>query len=287
MARIRISGAEVDYELLGQEGAPAVALTPGGRFPKETPGLRELGEKLVAGGQRVLLWNRPNCGASDLRFDADNESEMHAETLMEMIRALDLGPTVIAGGSAGSRVSLIAASLAPEMVSKLIIWWISGGTLSLMLLASYYCGESFMLASQGGMEAVANAPGWAEQIARNPRNRDILLAQDPERFIETMDRWASFYAPSETTPVPGMSPERFARLTMPVLIFPNGESDVSHPRKTSDWVQKLIPHAQTQAAPWPDTEWNERSVARNKGEAPGLFVNWPKLAPQMLDFIRA
>ena len=37
MARISISGVGIDYELLGEPGAPAVALTPGGRFPKDIP----------------------------------------------------------------------------------------------------------------------------------------------------------------------------------------------------------------------------------------------------------
>jgi hypothetical protein len=59
MARISISGVGVEYELLGEPGAPAVAITPGGRFAMDTPGVRELGEALVAGGRRVLIWNRP------------------------------------------------------------------------------------------------------------------------------------------------------------------------------------------------------------------------------------
>lgn len=286
MARITIDGVEIAYELIGAEDGPAVAITPGGRFPKDDPGVRELGEALAAGGRRALIWDRPNCGESDCFFDADNESEMHGEMLIKLIKALELGPTALAAGSAGSRVSLIAASRHPETVSKLAIWWISGGSLSLMLLGTHYCGESFMLASQGGMPAVADAAGWKQQVTRNPRNRDIILKQDKDQFIKTMDRWASFYIPSDKTPVPGMTPEDFARLTMPVLIFRNGVSDVSHPRVTSDWVKQLVPHAKMIDAPWPDDEWNHRSVARNRGEAPGLFVGWPKLAPYILDFLK-
>src|SRR5689334_4421320 len=117
MARIAISGLEIDYELLGPEGAPAIALTPGGRFPKDSPGLPELARALAAGGRRVLLWDRPNCGASDVCFDADSESNLQGRTLVQLIRALGLGPTALAAGSAGSRVSLIAASHGPEVVS--------------------------------------------------------------------------------------------------------------------------------------------------------------------------
>jgi hypothetical protein len=32
------------------------------------------------------------------------------------------------------------------------------------------------------MNAVAALPGWAAQLTANPRNREILLAQDPEEI---------------------------------------------------------------------------------------------------------
>src|SRR3546814_9446987 len=112
--------------------APAIALTPGGRFAKDSVGLPELAQALVAGGRRVLLWDRPNCGASDISFDGDSESALQARVLIKLIRTLDLGPTALAAGSAGSRVSLIAASRGPDAVSHLIVWWISGGAISLI-----------------------------------------------------------------------------------------------------------------------------------------------------------
>ena len=283
MARISLSGIEIEYELLGPAGAPAIAITPGGRFPKESPGVPELGQALAAGGRRVLLWDRPNCGGSDISFDANAESELNGRTLTQLIRALDLGPTALAAGSAGSRVSFIAASRDPEIVSHLVLWWISGGALSLISLAYYYCVDSALAASRGGMEAVAKLPGWSEQIRRNPKNRDILLAQDPERFIETMERWALAYMPSESSPVPGMSPADFARLRMPVLIYRSGKSDLSHTRRTSEWVHELIPHSKIIDPPWPDAEWNERSGYAAK-HGSGHFAGWPAMAPAILDF---
>lgn len=285
MANIRISNLRIEYELLGNAGAPAVALTPGGRFSMESPGVRELAQAMAAGGRRVLLWDRPNCGASDVCFEGESESELQAQALLQLIRTLDLGPTALAGGSAGSRVSLIAASREPESISHLLLWWISGGPIGLMQLATYYCGESATLASQGGMAAVAASTAWADQIKRNPRNREVLLAQDPERFIETMQRWAAVYAPSSQSPVPGMWREDFARLRMPALVFRSGRSDLSHPRRTSEWVHELIPHSQLAEPPWSDREWNERLIASLK-HGRGLFEGWPALAPAILDFLR-
>jgi pimeloyl-ACP methyl ester carboxylesterase len=284
MPRISISGVGVEYELLGEPGAPAVAVTPGGRFSKDMPGIRELGDALAAGGRRVLIWDRPNCGASDISFAGDSESELHARTLLELIRALDLGPTALAAGSAGSRVSLIAASRGPDLISHLVLWWISGGILSLISLANYYCVDYALAASLGGMQAVAAMPGWAEQIARNPRNRDILLAQDPARFIQKMEDWAAVYLPVKDSPVPGMTPADFAKLRMPVLLFQNSPSDISHTRATSAWAHRLIPHAELRAPPWPDDEWNQRCSSLTPDDRPGLFSGWPAMAPAILDF---
>jgi len=285
MARIQISGLGIEYELLGPKDAPAIALTPGGRFAKDSPGLPELAQALAAGGRRVLLWDRPNCGASDISFEAEGESDLQARTLTELIRALELGPTALAAGSGGSRVSLIAAARDPEAVSHLIVWWISGGALSLISLAAYYCVNSAIAASRGGMAAVAELPSWSEQIERNSKNREILLAQDPQRFIETMERWALAYMPSNTSPVPGMSPDSFARLRMPVLIYRSGKSDLSHTRRTSEWVHELIPHSELREPPWPDDEWNNRSGYAAK-HGSGHFAGWPALAPAILEFTR-
>ena len=212
MDRIDIGGIGIAYELLGAAGAPAVALTFGGRFAMTTPGLHELGERLAEGGKRVLLWDRPNCGQSDLCLEADAESQLHADVLAALIRKLDLGPTALAGGSAGSRVSLIAGSQHPDIVSHLVLWNITGGPIGLMNLAMIYAGESAqMVNASGNMEAATRAFGWAEQCQVNPRIRDALLAQDPKAFIARMQQWAMAYAPSTASPVPGMSPEALPR----------------------------------------------------------------------------
>jgi pimeloyl-ACP methyl ester carboxylesterase len=278
VARITLQGIEIEYELLGKAGDPAVVVTVGGRFSKDIPGSPELGRLLAEGGRRVLLWDRPNCGASDLCFDAENESILGADILRALLRQLDLGPAALVGGSAGSRLSMIAAARNPEMVSHLVALWMSGGPIGLLALAHYYCVGPAIAASKGGMQAVASS--WQQEIARNPRNREILLRQDPKKFIETMGRWAEFFVPPKDSPVPGMSPADFARLKMPALVFRSGESDLAHPRRTSEWVHALIPGSRLVEPPWGDNEWNERS---NVGE---FCLGWPKLAPQILEFLK-
>ena len=283
MPRIEIDGIGIAYELLGKERDPIVALTPGGRFTMETPGVRPFAEALVAGGRQVLIWDRPNCGLSDVCLRGESESETQAEALSGLIRALDLGPVTIAGGSGGARVSMLAAARDPEICSHLAIWWISGGPIGLMQLATYYCGEAATLASRGGMEAVLAASSWAGQFAVNPDAEEAIRAMDPDRFIAVMQKWAAAYAPSDISPVPGMKPADFARLTMPVLIFRSGRSDLSHTRATSEWVHRLIPHSLFRDPPWREDEWNYRSTSADHN----IFGSWETLTPALIDFTAA
>ncbi len=285
MARIETGGIGIEYELLGDPGAPAVAVTPGGRFSKDAPGVTELGQALAAGGRRVLLWDRPNCGASDISFDGEGEGKIQAQALCGLIRQLDLGPTALAGGSAGVRVSLLAALHDPAAISHLALWWVSGGLASLMMIGADYCSGLAVAASLGGMEAVAQQPAFAEQIRRNPRNRDIILAQDPDRFIEKMEQWAAGYIPAEPHGVPGISREQFASLAMPVTIFNNHPRDFFHRTPITEWLHAAIPHSRLIELPWQGDEFATcMKAAISSGTGTGHFVHWPDLAPQLLEF---
>jgi pimeloyl-ACP methyl ester carboxylesterase len=283
MPRIDIAGTGIQYELLGPEGAPAIAITPGGRMSMEAAGIRELGAALAQGGRRVLLWDRPNCGASDFCFEGESESAMHGETLTKLIRALDLGPTAIAGGSAGSRTTLFAAAHDPEIVSHLIQWWVSSGTISLISLANAYFCEPAAAACFGGMEGVAALPAFEEQLASNPKNREILLAQDPDQFIATMERWADAFNPWAGVLVPGLGPERLARITMPVMIYTSSPKDIYHPDWTSVKLHELITHSELVDAPWTEEEFLIHWAASAATMTP-LSI-WPRLAPSILEFL--
>src|SRR6476469_7968619 len=172
---------DIAYELIG-EGRPWV-ITPGGRFSKDDGGIRELAEALAERGNQVLIWDRPNCGESDVCFTGESESAMQADTLAALLTQLGMVPGVIAGGSGGSRVSMLTAARHREVASGLALWWISGGAFGLMSLGLHYCGQSLVNAWQGGMEDVVALPEWEEVLERNPSNRQRFLHQDRHEFI--------------------------------------------------------------------------------------------------------
>jgi pimeloyl-ACP methyl ester carboxylesterase len=278
-----VDGLTLAYEVLGDSGRPWI-LTPGGRYTKDEPGVRELAEAIAAGGNRVVIWDRPNCGASDVCFEGTTESDLQADALAGLLRHLDLGPAVILGGSGGARVSMLAAANHPDVASALAVLWISGGAYGLMTLAVHYCGGSLAAAWTRGMEAVADLPEWQEVIEKNAANRQRILGQDRRRFIETMERWMLAYYPREGELVPGLSHDAARAISVPTLVFRSGESDAWHTRETSERTAELIPGARLVEPPWPDTEWIDGNSRRAHGDQQGPFERWPLLAPQLLEW---
>ena len=280
MPTVDLDGFEIAYEVVG-DGEPWV-LTPGGRFTKEVGGLPEMARALADHGRQVVTWDRPNCGASSVAFGGRSESEVQADALGMLLRHLDLGPTVIAGGSGGSRVSLLAAARNPDVTAGLAMWWISGGVPGLLLLANYYCAPSFEAAWHGGMEAVVELDQWAEVIAKNPANRGRFLAMDRDEFLDVMSRWMLAYCPCDDSLVPGLDDADVARLDVPVLVFRSGSSDMHHTRETSESLAAHLPGAELVEPPWGDDEWIERQAAAP--ETGSLFVRWPLLVPQLVEW---
>jgi pimeloyl-ACP methyl ester carboxylesterase len=284
MAVTQVNGLSISYEVIGDAGARPWAITPGGRFSMTSPGVRELAVALAGRGNRVLIWDRPNCGSSDVCFTGSSESQMQADVLAGLLRELDLAPAVIAGGSGGARVSLLTAARHRDVASGLAMWWISGGVFGLMTLGVHYCSGSLKAAWNGTMEDVAELPEWAQVIGLNPRNRELFCQQDRAEFMMTMERWMAAYCPSDDQPVPGLTMAEARSFDVPTLVFRSGASDFNHTRAASERLAKVLPNARLVEPPWGDTEWNDRSSARPGGGGEGLFVGWPALAPILQDW---
>ena len=159
-----------------------------------SPGVRELAQALADAGQRVLLWDRPNTGASDVCFRGDTESEMQADALAGLSgsgprpddhrRRVRRRPGLDARRSATATWPPASPSGGSAVDRTVCSRW-----------ATHYCGPSIKAGWNGGMEAVAALPDWAESQECNPRNRDLLRAQDPADFLATMERWMLAYCP--------------------------------------------------------------------------------------------
>ena len=285
MASTEIHGGQVVYELLGPPDGQPIVLTPGGRFSKDVPGLRPLAEALAAGGLRVLLWDRPNTGASDVQFYGRSESHMRADTLAELLGRLDLAPAVIAGGSGGARDSLLTVIRHPEVASKAIAWSIVGGVFSTLNLAGVYVLPNINTARMLGMEGVVALPEWQGLIEANPDNKDRLLSVDPGEFVTVMLRWLNAFVPKPGQTIPGVEDEEFAGIQVPTMIIRGGENDLDHPKRTSMEVHCLVKDSILVEPPWPEDAWEQAVLASARGTG-NIFDPWVHAAPLILDFAR-
>jgi 2-hydroxy-6-oxonona-2,4-dienedioate hydrolase len=283
---LEVNGGNVVYEILGKEG-DFIALTPGGRYSKDIEGLRPLAQALVKGGYRVLLWDRPNCGKSDVQFYGQSESHMRAETLHALITGLDIGPCIIAGGSGGARDSMLTTMLYPEIVRKLVVWNIVGGVYGAFALGAYYVMPTIHAARALGMKGPLRLPEWKELIEANPRNKDRILAQDSDEFLKVMLRWLNAYVSKPGQTIPGVPDEMFDEIKVPTLIIRGGENDWDHPKRTSLEVSCLIKGSKLIDPPWPEDAWERASEARAQGKVKrfNMFDTWVQAAPAILKFL--
>ena len=240
MPVVNVRGVDINYEVLGDRG-PWVAMQPGGR--RGLVGVKPLAEKLAEAGNRVLIYDRRNCGASGVSFDGGNsENEIWAEDLRELLSQLDALPTFIGGSSSGCRLALLLALRHPAAVRGLLLWRVTGGAYAAERLVQNYYTQFIDAARQGGMEAVCRTEHFSEVIANNPANRARLKAMAVESFLAVMERWRRSFNEGAEHPVIGLSPAELHSLTVPACIIPG--NDRVHPRVPAQIAHRLMPNSE-------------------------------------------
>jgi pimeloyl-ACP methyl ester carboxylesterase len=234
-----IRGVDINYQVLGERG-PWLALQPGGR--RGLSGVASLGEKIADAGNRVLIYDRRNCGASGISFDGDSENEIWAADLQQLLLRLDALPAFVGGSSSGCRLALLLALRHPAAVRGLLLWRITGGPYAAERLVQNYYTQYIELARQGGMAAVCGSEHFAAVIAANPANRARLMAIETADFVAVMERWRRAFNEGAEHPVIGLSPAELRSMTMPACIVPG--NDRVHPRAPGQAAHRLLPNAE-------------------------------------------
>ena len=269
-----VRGIEINYEVLGEHG-PWVALQPGGR--RALGGVKPLAEKLAEAGNRVLTYDRRNCGASSVSFIGESENEVWVEDLHELLAELDARPAFIGGSSSGCRLALLLALRHPAAVRGLLLWRVTGGRYAAERLAQNYYTQYIEIAKRGGMAAVCDSEHFAEAIAANPANRARLMTLDAGDFIELMERWRHSFNQGADHPVIGISPAELRSMTMPACIVPG--NDRVHPRLPGQAAHRLMPNA----------EYHE-VLTEDRPDLDVALEDWEKkeglLAAIFIDFVR-
>lgn len=240
MAMASIRGVSIHYKILGTSG-PWVALSPGGR--RDISGIENQAQKMADLGYRVVIFDRRNTGASEVRIDGtESEYEIWADDVHELMKQQGALPAIVGGSSSGCRTSLLFALRHPESVRALLLWRITGGRFACERLAEEYYGQFIAAAQKGGMAAVCEMAHWKERIAARPQNRDVLMNMEPARFIQVMSHWKEYFLKGIDLPVIGATEAELRSIKVPACIVPG--NDLTHGRQTGETLGKLIPKSE-------------------------------------------
>ena len=275
MPNAKVRGINMNYKVLGAEG-PWVALSPGGR--RDISGIELLATRLANEDHRVVIFDRRNCGASDVVIDGEeSEYEIWADDIHELMSQLGALPAFVGGSSSGCRTALLFALRHPQSVRGLLLWRVTGGRFACERLAEEYYGQFISAAKKGGMAAVCAMEHWKERIHARPQNRDALMKMNPARFIEVMSHWREYFLKGADLPVIGASEEDLKSIKVPACIVPG--NDNTHGRQTGETLGRLIPKSEVHVLfpkhydePLsPREEWDEKA-----GEMAALFAGFIK-----------
>ncbi len=271
----KVRGVNINYRVLGDRG-PWVALSPGGR--RDISGIELIAKEVAALGHRAVIFDRRNCGASDVVIDGnDSEYEIWADDIHELLSQLGALPAFVGGSSSGCRTALLIALRHPEAVRGLLLWRVTGGRFACERLAEEYYGQYIKAAQAGGMAAVCAMEHWKERIEARPENRDALMEMAPERFIAVMSHWREYFLKGADLPVIGASEQDLKSLKVPACIVPG--NDNTHGRQTGENLGRLTQKSEVHVLfpkhydePLsPREEWDEKA-----GEMAALFADFMK-----------
>ncbi len=260
MPKIKINDTTIAYETWGD--GPAIVLSQHGWFPR-VPYVYILAGRLSKQYQ-VILWDRPNGGASDINIaDVPKEHDLWTDVMHGFLEKLGVGPAYFCGASNGCVFSQQMAYRYPADVKGLILLEAITDDLTLnrpIVDARYL--EFAEIARAQGMQAVFehSKAAWArvisteprqswdvirnwiaETIAMNPVNEERLMEMDPSYFAKVMQQWGDWYL-TEHLNTANLSVAELSHLSMPALVVPG--IDPLHPQHSAAQLAERLPNAE-------------------------------------------
>jgi pimeloyl-ACP methyl ester carboxylesterase len=264
----KIRGVNINWQVIG-EGGPWVALITGGRRGHDE--LVPLARRLAGYGYRVLLHDRRNTGASDIRIAGDEgEEAIWTDDLYELMSQQRALPAFIGGGSSGARTSILFYLRHPQAVRGLLLLRVTGGAFAAGRLPENYYGQFIRAAEQGGMAAICAMDPWKERVAANPANGPYLRDLPVQTFIDVLTKWRDIFVAGAHLPVMGVTEAELASIKVPTIVIPG--NDKTHSSESGLAAHRLIPGCtlhrlaiedqEVPLIPFPEWSPHEEEIAR-------------------------
>ena len=262
----RIHGLNINFEIVGDDGPPAVLITGGRRGYTE---FKPLAAKIAAAGYRVFLHDRRNTGASDISIEGKEvEEAVWADDLHELLKQHDAVPAFIGGSSSGARTAINFCIRHPDATRALLLMRVTGGEFAARRLPENYYGQFIRLAREGGMAAVCATEEYQERFKENPENLDKMMEMDAGEYIAVMSNWLTLFEDVARLPVMGISEYQLRAIKVPTMIIPG--NDLVHSSSSAKVAHEMIDGSELHQLPVTDQD-----------EPVIPFTAWEHLEPEI------
>ena len=262
----RIHGLNINFEIVGDDGPPAVLITGGRRGYAE---FKPLAANIAAAGYRVFLHDRRNTGASDISIEGKEvEEAVWADDLHELLKQHDAVPAFIGGSSSGARTAINFCIRHPDATRALLLMRVTGGEFAAGRLPENYYGQFIRLAREGGMAAVCATEEYQERFKENPANLDKMMEMDAREYIAAMSNWLALFEDVAHLPVMGISEYQLRAIKVPTMIIPG--NDLVHSSSSAKVAHEMIDGSELHQLPVTDQD-----------EPVIPFTAWEHLEPEI------
>ena len=262
----RIHGLNINFEIVGDDGPPAVLITGGRRGYSE---FKPLAAKIAAAGYRVFLHDRRNTGASDISIEGKEvEEAVWADDLHELLKQHDAVPAFIGGSSSGARTAINFCIRHPDATRALLLMRVTGGEFAAGRLPENYYGQFIRLAREGGMAAVCATEEYQERFKENPANLDKMMEMDAREYIAAISNWLALFEDVAHLPVMGISEYQLRAIKVPTMIIPG--NDLVHSSSSAKVAHEMIDGSELHQLPVTDQD-----------EPVIPFTAWEHLEPEI------
>lgn len=262
----RIHGLNINFEIVGDDGPPAVLITGGRRGYTE---FKPLAAKIAAAGYRVFLHDRRNTGASDISIEGKEvEEAVWADDLHELLKQHDAVPAFIGGSSSGARTAINFCIRHPDATRALLLMRVTGGEFAAGRLPENYYGQFIRLAREGGMAAVCATEEYQERFKENPANLDKMMEMDAREYIAAISNWLALFEDVAHLPVMGISEDQLRAIKVPTMIIPG--NDLVHSSSSAKVAHEMIDGSELHQLPVTDQD-----------EPVIPFTAWEHLEPEI------
>lgn len=256
MPTATIAGIDTYYEIVGN-GPPLLMFSPGG-FDATLDKWSSLGIyartrplEHLAQYRTCITFDRRETGRSGGRIERVTWAH-YVEQGLGLLDHLGIKQADLMGGCMGCSPVLAFATMHPERVRSMVLYWPVGGaryrlssqlrfTQHLAYVQEHGLAAVAALVAQSGKPFNADPRGgpWASVLRQGGAFAETFVNQDLERYKLIVAAMARTLIDRDSAP--GAEPEDLLQLDIPALVVPG--SDASHATSAARYLQECLPRS--------------------------------------------